>query len=736
MHENNTYLHVALPVPIRSVFDYQAPNPNPDSIIPGSRVKVSFGNRELIGIVVSISTDTDTEKQKIKTIKSALDPEGNLPEELLSLCQWLSSYYMHPIGEVLFAATPPYLRSENVLPKAQHWVHTTEGKGLNSDALKRSPKQQAIHQHLLAQGSFCKTEAKHLCFSNSAIKALSEKELIQKIDKPSPQSSAPSTTIQILNEAHKTLNAEQSNAIDAISFHNFSSSLLHGITGSGKTEVYLQLAARALQAGKQALILIPEIGLSPQTVTRFRQRFAANIVELHSGISDLQRTQNWLQAKIGQAQIVIGTRLAALSAFNDLGLIIVDEEHDSAYKQQDSIRYSARDLSIYRAKSLNIPIILGSATPSLETLRQALHGNYQHLVLRNRATAIAPPKLELLDMRQQAVTAGLSAQAVHELKTTLSAGKQVLIFLNRRGFAAAQMCHACGWISECHRCSATMTLHSRPSRLHCHHCDHKHSAHKYCPNCGNNELIGRGLGTEQIEQALNHIAGEFPVIRIDRDSTRSKKALNEALKQINEGSAGILVGTQMLAKGHHFANLELVIVVDSDQGLVHADYRAMEKMGQLLMQVAGRAGREHKQGKVLLQTHRPDHPLLQLLISRGYTQFAKQILYERETHRLPPYWYSAILRAESKRAENAIGLLQLAKQAIQAHFPPSSNYTLIGPVPCNIEKIQDRYRYQITINSVERKILRQLVASALQGMETSALSKRVRWGLDIDPIES
>lgn len=728
---------VALPVPLRTLFDYLASELDREPEI-GDRVEVPFGNRQLIGIVLGTAAIEEiAHPEKLKKI-IAIAPSGTgINAELIKLVRWVSDYYCHPIGECIAATIPPQLKQNLKIQQDHAWQHTTEGMGLSADALKRSPKQQEIHQHLLEHYTLHEANVKREGFSSNALKALQTKGLIEKkaLDWRHLNSEFSGST-QILKEAQLELNDEQKAAVETVRLHEFACHLLHGITGSGKTEVYLQLTSKALQTGTQALILVPEIGLSPQTVERFKKRFAVEIAELHSGVSDAQRAKNWLAARCGRAKIVIGTRLSALCALENPGLIVIDEEHDASYKQQDGVRYSARDLSIVRAKLNQIPIVLGSATPSLETLRNAIEGHYNHLVLRQRATGVISPKLRCLDIRGQQLRAGLSSEAIEEIKAALSENNQILVFLNRRGFAPMQLCHSCGWVAECPSCSANLTLHQFPPRLHCHHCDWRAPVQQSCPRCHSTDLDSRGIGTEQLEGELKTLFPNNEIIRVDRDSTRSKSAFKSTFERIHSGEPAILVGTQMLAKGHHFPNLNLVVIADADQGFLNPDFRATEKMGQLLMQVAGRSGREQVQGRVLIQTHQPEHPLMQKLLAMGYTSFAKDILHERALNRLSPYWYAATFRAESKRLENVIQLLELIKASYHNHFPPSPSFYLIGPMPCAIERVQDRFRYQLKLQSQHRAELKTVTQHLVSAIEQQALSKRVRWSIDIDPIES
>lgn len=727
------YIQVALPVPLRAFYEYKIENDLPRPMI-GGRVSVPFGTRQaLTGVIVDISLDAQYPSAKHKSVLELIDTIPCVPEDLLKLCIWAAEYYMHPQGEAIFAAIPPYLRQNKSIPPEEVWVHTTKGLGLGEDALKRAKKQQEIHRFLLAHGKCSAADIDNHALPKSALKALSDKGLIHRI----PEVFPPAQNVQqLLKQSAPELTIEQRAAIRDVHFHHFNCYLLHGITGSGKTEVYMHLVNRALEAGRQALVLIPEIGLSPQTVQRFKARFAVNIVEMHSGVSDAQRARNWLAARDGDAHIVIGTRLAAFTPMKTLGIIIVDEEHDNAYKQQETLRYSARDVSIYRAKKGNIPIMLGSATPSLESFNHARQGHYHHPILKQRAGPGKPPELVRVDLRSQKLQGGLCEYSLNAIQATIDQGGQALVFLNRRGYAPAQLCHNCGWISSCPACSASMTLHQHPPHLQCHHCGKSKNSASQCPNCGNAQLATQGVGTEQIEETLAAIFPGKKTLRIDRDSTRSKSALQSALASAHSGEASILIGTQMLAKGHHFTNLQLVVIVDADQGFLNADFRAMEKMGQLLAQVAGRCGRESEEGKVLIQSHRPDHPLLNLLTTRGYASLAKQLLQERQHAMLPPFWHCALFRAESKRAQNASDLLSFIVNIYQRKFPPNRDISLLGPMPGAMEKVQDRYRFQLLIKAKQRRQLKEILTKLLEEIDQHALSKRVRWSLDVDPIEA
>ncbi len=724
------YIDVALPVPLRERFTYRYALPSPPRA--GSRVKVPFGGRTLVGVVIGTRNTSGIPTNKIKDTLEILDDCPSLPEELLTLCQWGANYYLHPIGEVISAALPQRLREGLQPEKNMHYEHTQEGKGLPSEALKRAKKQQEIHQHLLEYKHITNHQMAELSFSKQALKTLIDKRLVQlrEIDE---QVSPTQPSYTYTREQPLQLNPEQQTAFDTILYHHFQCYLLQGSTGSGKTEVYLQVIARVLQAGQQALILIPEIGLSPQTLGRFKKRFSVPIVELHSNIAEGERAKNWQQAKNGQARIVIGTRLASLTPFKNLGVIIIDEEHDRSYKQQDGFKYSARDLSVYRAHSLKIPIILGSATPSLESLHNANIEKYKKLTINSRAGNAKPPTFELIDQKKQKLQSGLTSTAIQALEHTIQKEEQALIFINRRGYAPALLCHSCGWGAICQSCDARMTLHQTPPHLLCHYCERRKSIPRNCPNCGDNSLHTAGYGTEQIEETLNQLFPHIQVIRIDRDTTRGKKSLELKLQKAEKNKACIFIGTQMLAKGHHLPNLTLVVIPDADQGLMSSDFRGLENMGQLITQVAGRAGREEKAGRVLIQSHTPDHPLLHTLINSGYSRFSDQLLALRRQSKLPPYENMTLFRAESKRADNCKDFLQVALQLLNKRPEYTAEIRFAGPFPSLQEKINDRYRYSLSITGTSRKTLKRAVTEITQDLDQHALSKRVRWSIIMDP---
>lgn len=727
-------LEVALPTPLRRRFDYLPPEGTTGSFQPGQRVRVPFGKRELVGILLSIKNQSEFALEKLKPALAILDDQPPMDTELLELILWAADYYQCAPGEALQTALPVLLREGEAAERRGERVIrlTTEGKGLPEGALRRSPKQAALLNALQIRGQLNRPDLEALGIPRTIVKTLIDKGLVAEHDVAS--SFTPEVTPSLLREQHLTLGIEQQQAFAHIHPNGFQCYLLDGATGSGKTEIYLQAIANVLAEGKQALVLVPEIGLTPQTLQRFQRRFVVPVVALHSGLNDRERLDAWLQAKEGSARVIIGTRSAIFTPLKNPGILIVDEEHDASFKQQDGFRYSARDLAVVRAQRLDIPLIMGSATPSLESLHNAQQGRYCYLQLKARAGSAKPPEIQLLDIRNQPLHEGFAAASLASIDSTLKAGNQVLVFLNRRGYAPTLECHSCGWMAMCNHCDARMTLHQTPRHLHCHHCDHQRGIPRNCPECRSPELFPLGQGTERSEHALQQLFPQTPVIRVDRDSTRQKDAMQKLLADVHDGKPCILVGTQMLAKGHHFSNVTLVVIIDADAGLFSTDFRGPERMGQLLLQVAGRAGRAEKPGKVLIQSYHCEHPLMQTLVNEGYHALARLILHERHITQMPPFRHLALIRAESPQAELAQQFLQHARQLAQETVPASPQLHYLGPLPAMMEKRGDRFRFQLQINSAQRKPLQQLLTS--MAMKLESLGKRVRWSIDIDPQET
>ncbi|QIQ20268.1 primosomal protein N' [Zophobihabitans entericus] len=722
--------HVALPVPLHSLFDYQISDDLISRARAGMRVKVPFGARHMIGMIVSIDDKTQFKPEQLKSVTDLLDDKPIFTAKLWQLLQWAAGYYHYPLGEVLFHALPILLRQGRPASRAPitHWQLTELGKSTELASLKRSVKQQQLLQAFLQNNLEPKEH------DSTTFNALKKKQLIEQV----------STTLEVtdwrpdfsVNPTRIILNNQQKKAIDRINQEaQFTTWLLEGVTGSGKTEVYLTVLENVLAQGKQALVLVPEIGLTPQTIARFKQRFNAPIDILHSGLNDSERLNVWLRSQQGENAIVIGTRSALFTPFADLGMIIIDEEHDSSYKQQEGWRYHARDLAIVRAKQENIPIILGSATPSLETLNNAEQNRYQLLELTERAGDAQLARQHILDIKGLSLTAGLSQPLIQQIRQHLDQNNQVMLFLNRRGFSPLLVCHDCGWIAECPRCDRPYTYHQKQQRLVCHHCDSARQVPPQCPKCGSTHLVSVGFGTEQLEQQLQQLFPTIPVSRIDRDSTSKKGALEGYLNAIQQGGAHLLVGTQILAKGHHFPNVTLVGIVDVDGALFSTDFRATERFAQIYTQVSGRAGREKKAGEVILQTYHPDHPLLTTLLKQGYNAFAKQTLQERQLTCLPPFSYQMLIRAADKNNRRAPEFLQKIYDWLKANTS-DSNLWLIGPMPAPQPRKASYYRWQLLLQHQNRRALQLMMEQLIGQIEFWPEAKGMRWSIDVDPIES
>jgi len=662
---SGTVFRIALPVPTRGVYDYLPPSKNPSaSPQAGLRCLVPFGKRQLVGVLVSVKQGSELAENRLKKVVECLDDQPLIDSSTLKLLQWASDYYHHPLGEVMLMAFPNLLRGNVAVPSSEQtlWSLTESGKSIDPETLKRAPKQVELLDRLRNSVDGVSEHALSEVEPNwrRAMKALQEKGLVESHQQ---QVSRLALTV---DDDHQlkvaTLNAEQQDAARNISdaFDEFKVFVLQGITGSGKTEVYLETIDRTIKAGRQALLLVPEINLTPQLSQRFQQRFPGKVAAMHSQLTDQQRLNVWLAAKEGELDIVIGTRSVVTAQLPRLGLIIVDEEHDSSLKQQEGFRYSARDLAVMRARYLNVPIVLGSATPSFESLLNVERGRYQKLTLHNRYGSAQLPKMHLVDMRKQSLLEGISMQLIETMQGQLINGNQVLLFINRRGYAPTLLCHDCGWVAKCKRCDSHMTLHQQRQELRCHHCGAVRKVETTCPDCKSPALIPLGEGTQRIETALKARFPEYEVIRIDRDTTKRKGSLEKMLDKIHQGGAKVLIGTQMLAKGHDFPNVTLVGILNVDQGLFSVDFHAMERTAQLIVQVAGRAGRADKPGQVLIQTHHPEHPLLQTLLTTGYEAFASEALKERELACLPPYSHMAMLRAEAVTASQPMAFLHQA----------------------------------------------------------------------------
>jgi primosomal protein N' (replication factor Y) len=721
-----------VPSPLYRNFDYRAPaSLGKQPIEPGVRVVVPFGRRQLVGILLTTKGHTDVAPEKLKSALQILDSEPAFTAELLRLLRWTAGYYHHPIGETLATALPVLLRRPGKTPVsgASVWQLSEAGRRQLERGLARAPRQLTVLNELKTHPGGLPREA--LAVPSAVLKTLQQKGWIDRRETTAEQ------TPDIVDPSlpRLSLTEPQEQAVGALraALHTFRAFLLAGVTGSGKTEVYLRVIEPVLRNKRQVLVLVPEIGLTPQLIDRFRRRFTVDIAVLHSGLKDTQRLRAWKQAADGRALLILGTRSAIFTPLKNPGLLIVDEEHDSSFKQHEGLRYSARDLAVWRARQLDIPVVLGSATPSLESLYNVQQGRYQQLLLPERAGPALAPRMQLIDLRGQPMVDLLSAALQDAMDAHLKRDGQILLFLNRRGFAPVLLCHACGWVSECRRCDARMTLHQRHGELRCHHCGSRRRVDAFCPSCGSSELLGIGEGTERVEQALLERFPDHPVLRIDRDTTRRKGQLEDALADAQAGKARILLGTQMLAKGHHFPNVTLAAILDADQGLFSSDFRASERMAQLIIQVAGRAGRSDRPGEVLIQTHHPDHPLLLQLVDQGYPAFAEVALQERRETLLPPYASMALLRAEATCGEYPRAFLQRARELAEQRS--SNSLQLWGPVAAAMERRAGRYRAQLLVQSMERPALHQLLTHWIPQLETLKEARRVRWSIDVDPLD-
>ena len=776
-------ISVALPVPLYRVFDYLMPvNPTSQgkanisqstSIAPpnlpaiGTRVEVPFGRQTLIGIVVDHVSEADSliPVNKLKAIKRILDDEPLLDADMLKLARWLASYYHYPLGDVLSVMLPTLIRQGKPLDLLiTHWrilPNVTE-----ADFAPQAIKQKKQFELLKLHGRHGASEDVLLLegMQRAFLSKLEEKGLIEHTLEPKQPPKLPS-----LAKLPLDLNEEQSQAvkaiIQAIDAQDYQGFLLNGVTGSGKTEVYLQAMEPVLKAGKQVLVLVPEIGLTPQTKSRFAQRFAAQILLLHSGVNNTQRMQGWEDCRQGHAQIIIGTRSAILYPYANLGLIIVDEAHDQSYKQQDTLRYHAGDVALYRGLQAKIPVVLGTATPSLEHFKLVEDNKLTELLLTRRAGDAKVASLQLVDARDAPTkysanpvdsgqkslltssdhvqNTGLTEASIGAIRQTLQADEQVLVFLNRRGYAPILLCAACGWQADCPRCEAHLTVHHsqlnsrQPSYLKCHHCDWQAAIPNSCPDCGSVNLDAVGMGTTRLTESLHALFSNpqtsktvYPIIQIDRDTTRRKDSWEDIYQRINSGKPAILVGTQMVAKGHHFPNVTLVCLPNADRGFLSPDFRSPEHTAQLIVQVAGRSGRGNKAGRVLIQTVQPDNPLLLRLVRDGYQAFAGDLLHERKLMGLPPYTFAALVRCEGKTLERTT---QALKDAV-AILPQPHELAILGPVDAPMRKKNSRYHSQLLLLAKQRPHLHQILNYWWPQVIELPSAKYLKLTLDIDPV--
>ena len=717
---------VSIPNTFHDFFDYFADKVEP---VVGARVWVPFRKQTRLGIVVGILQEKSPH-QAVKTITTVIDDTPVLTGELLALCQWVSFYYQAPLSEVLPLALPKKYRThEDVLPPVVDFYQITMAPLLAHQLLgKRAPRQHALIDFFSDTiHPIPKKQVLEAGFHASQLNRLEHLNILLKIsqrEKPISYSQPSSKPL--------SLNPEQALAVQCVSEHLtlYQSFLLQGVTGSGKTEVYLQVIDKVLALQRQVLVLVPEIGLTPQLVARFKERLAIPIMVIHSGLNDTERQLAWLSAKEEEAKLIIGTRSAVFTPMPALGLIIIDEEHDASFKQMEGVRYSARDTALMRAYLRHIPIILGSATPSLESLHNASLQKYALLRLNQKALNSKALHYQILDVRNLTLEHGMALQSIQMIKEHLKAKNQVLVFINRRGFAPVLLCHQCGWMADCKGCDAHLILHKSLNRLVCHHCGLTEAIPHECKNCHGRQLLPVGAGTQRIHE---YLTSQFPttsILRIDRDEVRKKEALNERLGLINDGNAELIVGTQMLAKGHHFPRLTLVVVLDADNGFYNQDFRALERLGQLITQVAGRAGRAEFPGHVLIQTHLPNHPMLNLLIQQGYDAFAQSLLTLRQQAELPPYYFLSVIRAQGKSLASVLHFLNEVKAQLCLY-----EMNVLGPAPAPLARKAGLHRMQLLVKSHSRIKLGRALTQIRGWLTMNKIGNGIRWSMDVDPVD-
>jgi primosomal protein N' (replication factor Y) len=732
-------LQIALDTPLRRIFDYRPPaefaaSGTPPLEVgaraprPGVRVRVPFGRQQLIGILVGVAAESTVPEAKLKAALGILDEQPIVDPVTFDLLRWAADYYHHPLGEVFAAALPVSLRAgQPVLQQTEWWALSETGRQeLSAPGARRAPQQRALLAWLSERGRATGEDLGE-AFKPAQLRALAARGWVTAAAAPDPEPM----------QAHPsdvTLTSDQALCVESVvgSLRSFAAHLLYGVTGSGKTEVYLRAIAAAIAEGGQALVLVPEIALTPQLVERFRRRFSSGVVAVHSGLAGSERRDAWRAAHSGQARIVIGTRSAVFTSLPKLALIVVDEEHDPSYKQHEGFRYSARDLAVVRAQRAAVPIVLGSATPSLETLENSATGRYAKHLLPQRPGAAHAPRMSLVDLRRHAAEQGLSTPALQAMAQHLKTGGQIIVFLNRRGYAPTLFCNACGWVAPCAHCDARMTLHRRAQQLRCHHCGAHSAIPVICASCGQ-ALNPVGQGTERVEETLARLFPEAPLARLDRDTASARGAVQTVLDRVHSGEARILIGTQMLTKGHHFPEVSLVVILDADQGLFASDFRATERLAQTITQVAGRAGRGALAGEVLIQTEFPEHPLLNRLITQGYEGFAQSALEERREAGWPPYSRLAMLRAEAK---DSAGLDAFLRAAVESSLLLNeAAVKVLGPASALIARRADHFRAHLLIETAARSTLQRFLQHWLAHVEKLPGPPGLRWSIDVDPLE-
>ena len=725
----------AIALPLYRIFEYRIDDSAP--VVAGTRYRLPFGQGTRSGILLEVSDRSEFDAEKIKPVEERLDVEPVLGEHILALAKWMSEYYLQPPGDVIFQCLPAYLRGARAYQplRVKRWQLVTPEKEQIAaviPALERtSPRQFEICQALLtASSGLTALEFKSINPNwHPVVKALEAKQLIRWDwdDKPMGPPVAPELP---------RLSEEQDTIVQAIEplMRQFAVHLLDGITGSGKTEIYLRLIQNCLALGQQVIYLVPEIGLTNQLIDRVRARFGECFAISHSGLTEYQRYQAWDRFRRAEASIMLGTRSSLFSQCERLGMIIIDEEHDHSYRQEDGVRYHARDVAIKRAQMLDIPILLGSATPSLESIANCERDTFFRYRMDHRPTRFDPPPIELIDVRDSRFDFGCAAKTFERIDAHLQNSGQVLVYLNRRGFAPIVMCHECGWQAQCRNCDARLTLHQSQHALLCHHCGYNQGLPENCPKCGHDEIKHYGIGTEQLEQGLSQRYPNTPVLRVDRDVIASREALKSRLEQLQTGEPCILIGTQMIAKGHDYPAITLSVVLDADQALFSASYRASERLTQTLLQVCGRSGRGDRAGEAVVQTRFPEHPLMQALQRRSYREIADELLAERRLLGFPPFARVVIFRSDAQELEHALSRLETIK-ALLLQSTRYQQLASIGPMPALMTRRIGRYRAQLCLLASDHRLLRSVLAEAWPDIQQVPSTPRANWTIDIDAYD-
>ncbi len=724
---------IALAVPLRKVFDYRIPTRLREQITPGIRVVVPFGRQKKTGLVIKTKSSTTLAPKKIKSISECIDEQPQINVSLFKLLVWVADYYQSPLGEVFKLALPGIYEPRVTDVELHYELNQSLDLEVIRQSLNKAPKQKELFEYLISNSQFPSTE-QIKTFNSSwrrALKLLVDKQIIEsrpsKLSWPDYQGDIePALRLSITQQSvYQSLLSQQ---------YGFNVTLLKGVTGSGKTEIYLQFAAENLKLNKGVLVLVPEISLTPQLINRFECRLGHKAAVLHSGLTAKSRRRAWHAAASGQAKVIIGTRSAVFTAIENLGLIILDEEHDMSYKQQEGVRYHARDVAVMRAKLEKVPILLGSATPSLESLANVMRGRYQLLELNERIGKAVLPEIHLLAMEQLLVKQGLSTTLINAIEKNLTNKQQSLIFINRRGYAPVILCKSCGESLDCNRCHARLTYHGDQT-LRCHHCGFEQQDHNVCSHCGCDSLIRLGQGTQRIEAALLKLFPDAKIARLDRDVIRKKDELETMLNEVGKKNIDILVGTQMLSKGHDFPGVTLVGVINTDQGLFGHDFHSTETMVQQLIQVSGRAGRGQKTGKVLIQTDFPEHPLYKYVQQHEYIEFANRELRLRQQSGFPPYRYLALVRSSAIDQQSPLKFLNWIKAIAHDLLKNNAKVTVLDPVFSPMAKRSGRYRAQLLVTSNSRKSRGEFLTEWINLFETDKHTRRVRWSIDIDPLD-